>query len=989
MRGGKGKGTKGAKGKAGEGGLQQAGISTYFKHVQKANESSDPERGDVEVKRQKTKGGIGIGVGSVGISVGNGEPFVTPATPEQRREQIRNDFYSKVVLPTGQGAAQTDDGPKRSNWTPLEKQVTEAKKLYPNCILMFEVGYKLRFFGDDAKIASQVLRIASFRDHNYLTASVPVVRAGVHILKLVQQGFKVGIVSQTEKAAIKASTNKQGPFQRSLTSIYTRSTISSASFPKGDASLSGVKLSDVSSNNLMCLVEEVAVEEEEEEEEGRERRGGGDQPKKMGKVALVALNVANGDITHHLVRSTWLKSELLSFVLCLRPCEILFTSGSSSMLKKVVEEVVNECNWNRSIGVIRMEERAPTSRDSASTRALCLQVFAEASQQNEAILSTLNAAHFECLAHVIGYLKELRLEGVLNSCSNFAHFREKSRMKLPPFTTKALELFQNSSTGQAEGSLFHLLDKTKSANGSRLLRRWLLNPPQDAEEIEERQNCVSDLIRHDSLRGELDQIFALASDIDTLVGRILNKTALPSEFVKCQLLLQEVGGTLAALQDSKPELSSKLLAACLSWGGSSLFTEIDEVLQVLDVEAARRNDKGKVFLCAGTFPKIHEHLRKIRGIRRDLLDLLPHFQNVLQLSRPIGYKSIQNQGDYLIELPEDFVGVPETWIKVCATKTVCRYQPREVQVLLQELDLASEYLEIESERTWSKFLDDFRPRLKKIRMLIDVVSEVDVLSGFSVLASLGPYVRPRVIPSDAAFISIEEGRHPLLESGMVASSSAVVVPNSTHLASQTVGTDIISGPNMGGKSTYIKQVCLLCLMAHVGCFVPASQMSCSLLDGIFVRMGAEDSILTGQSTFQVELSETSSILKSATQKSLVVLDELGRGTATCDGTAIALATLKHLALGEGDKRPLLLFVTHYEEIVEEVMREHRDKVRCSHVAHLVHEGKRGTDVTYLYKMREGKCAGSFGFSVARNAGIEEKIVRRAMWISSKTKQAGH
>jgi len=216
-----------------------------------------------------------------------------------------------------------------------------------------------------------------------------------------------------------------------------------------------------------------------------------------------------------------------------------------------------------------------------------------------------------------------------------------------------------------------------------------------------------------------------------------------------------------------------------------------------------------------------------------------------------------------------------------------------------------------------------------------------------------------------------------------------VVPNAARLGSRGVSALVVSGPNMGGKTVYIKQCALLCLMAHLGCFVPARSFRCSVLDGIYVRMGAQDALPAGLSTFQVELGEASQILAAATCRSLVILDELGRGTSTADGLAIAMATLKHLlAWPQGGQQaeqglpcPLVFFVTHYHEVLAEVGRANGEKVRCVFMDHLVDPAE-GSRVTYLYKAREGTCGSSFGFSVALKAGLPLKIVERAKQLSS-------
>jgi DNA mismatch repair protein MSH3 len=962
---------------------KQLGISAYFQ-----TQPKDTREQDVAKLRRRLSVPPGEDVAAAGrVQIGlhlHEQPPANHNNKRQEGESARDEFYCKlgvVHLPEEDPTSSPSRGAQKKDLTPLEKQVALAKKSHPDLVLLFEVGYRYRFFGDDAELASKVLRIACYRDHCYMTASVPAQRVGVHVVRLVERGYKVGIVSQTETAAIKASStqgkNKQAPFQRSLSALYTRSVLSAASFPEADTSLAEINLSDVTSHHLTCVLESNDF-----------------------AVAFVALNVSNGDLTYHYfprretrngnskrTPHTNLQSELQSFLLCLRPCELLISSSCSQETKKAVEEVAAR---NEPIcGLIRIEERTPESSNACDVSTL----LASFGSKGQDILHALCHAEEEvvgCIRMIAEFLKQMDLESVLESCQSLHSFKEKGRMNLPAFSVKALELFQNGNDKGTEGSLISLIDRTRSAMGSRLVRRWLLNPLQCIGAIAERQDCVQDLVEHHDLREEVNKMLQVVPDVEKLIARVHNASARPSDFIRCVDWLKGVCRSLGALNSLEKEsksIKSSILKRCLRWGESDLFASTYDILAGLDAKAAREDDKRKMFTCHATFPKVFERVMQIRAAKQDLQDLLPGFASLLQV-RALKYTSIQNQGNYLIELPENQAGVPESWTKVCATKRVNRWQPVEVKEKLRQMELLQEYLDLECHRAWKIFLDQFRPRCNEMRSLADTLAELDVLSGFASLCLVDTFTRPQFVTGEegsTSIIEIEDGRHPLLDHS-VCTNTKGVVPNDTHLCSGVVSTMVISGPNAGGKTMFIKQVALLCVMAHIGCFVPAKSARLAIIDGLFVRMGAEDSLSQGLSTFQVELMEASVILRESTHRSLIVLDELGRGTSTHDGLSLAMATLLHLVSQE--RNPLTLFVTHYQEILEALEKEKEEpygkRARPFFVSYV--EDRESHEVTYLYKMKEGRCPSSFGFNVARNAGIPQAVVHRAMLLSQQMRQ---
>lgn len=323
---------------------------------------------------------------------------------------------------------------------------------------------------------------------------------------------------------------------------------------------------------------------------------------------------------------------------------------------------------------------------------------------------------------------------------------------------------------------------------------------------------------------------------------------------------------------------------------------------------------------------------------------------------------------YLIEVPtRRLSSVPSNWLKINSTKTAERFRSPAVDSLYKELCVGQELVLVESRKTWNAFLGEVSQGYNNYQRAVRAIATVDCFLSLARTASQYGYCRPQMLPKERRVFRITKGRHPILEQRVTATSQYVC--NDTDL-SEDLRCCVITGPNMGGKSSYMRQVALIAIMAHVGSHVPAEAATISLLDGVYVRMGAEDDVTLGRSTFLCEMQETSEILDKCTTHSLVVIDELGRGTATHDGTAIALATLRHLV---EEKQCLTLFVTHYQPITE-METFYKGAVTNCHVAFNVDDDEA---VTFLYRLVPGIAPKSYGLNVATLAGIPSCIVSRA------------
>ncbi|KAH9618989.1 hypothetical protein KSS87_018300 [Heliosperma pusillum] len=421
---------------------------------------------------------------------------------------------------------------------------------------------------------------------------------------------------------------------------------------------------------------------------------------------------------------------------------------------------------------------------------------------------------------------------------------------------------------------------------------------------------------------------------------------------------------------------------------SSLISYCTELLSPLNKEAAEKQDLLNLISSAdGHFAEISEARAKVEMANEKLNSLICLYRKQLKMHK-LNFMSVSGT-THLIELPSDSK-VPSNWVKVNSTKKTVRYHPPEVLSALDQLSLANEELTVGCRAAWDKFLGDFAKHYAEFQAAVQALATLDCLRSLAILSRTKNYIRPVFVDdNEPAQIQIISGRHPVLENILEDN----FVPNDTHLHGDKQYCQIVTGPNMGGKSCYIRQVALITIMAQVGSFVPASSAKLQVLDAVYTRMGASDNIHQGRSTFLEELSEASNILHHCTQRSLIILDELGRGTSTHDGVAIAYATLHYLLQ---QKRCLVLFVTHYPKIAE-IQKEFPGVVGSYHVSYLTtqknnivipecgqNESKKDQeDVTYLYKLVPGVSQRSFGFKVAQLAQLPPSCIQKAMVMSTE------
>uniref|UniRef100_A0A7N9AQC6 DNA mismatch repair protein MSH3 n=1 Tax=Mastacembelus armatus TaxID=205130 RepID=A0A7N9AQC6_9TELE len=835
----------------------------------------------------------------------------------------------------------------KSIYTPLEQQVIQLKQQHKDALLAVECGYKYRFFGEDAEIAAKELNIVCHLDHNFMTCSIPTHRLFVHVRRLVSHGHKVGVVKQTETSAIKASgANKNTLFTRQLSALYTKSTLVGEDVNPvcrlGDVEEggSGDVVLDPPDSFLLCISENW------------------DKLRKQLTVGLVVMQPSTGDVLLDCFPDGESRSELEGRVLKINPVEILVPSDLSEQTHRLLAIMLFPSSAQADDRV-RVEKRdSKTLRHSRSLSSV----------------ASLESPVICCLGPLIQYLQEFSLERVLRSESSFRRLScESEGMSLSAATLRNLEILNNQTDGGVKGSLLWVLDHTRTPFGRRLMRKWVSQPLTDPQ-----QDAIQEILESDSLT--LNSIRSLMShlpDLERGICSIYHKKSSTQEFYLISGSLSRLGLELRALLPAiQAQISSALLQGLLL-DTPDLLAPAHSFLKVLNEKAAKSGNKTELFSDLSGFPVLQERREQIQTVLNEIQD---HRREIrLTLKAPtLDYTTVSGQ-EFLIEVKNLLSStVPPDWVKISCTKAVSRYHSPFLVERYKKLLQLREQLLLDCQREWTNFLDQFGEHYHAMKRAISHLATMDCLFSLAEVAKQGDYCRPEVCDSQCT-IMIRDGRHPAID--LLMGEHNQYVPNHTELQGGGRRTMIITGPNMGGKSSYIRQVALICVMAQMGSYVPASEACLGIVDGIYTRMGASDNIYKGRSTFMEELTEASDIISHATEHSLVILDELGRGTSTHDGIAIAYATLEYFIR---HVKALTLFVTHYPPLCE-LERLFPGQVSNYHMAFLLNEPAIATDmdevqpefITFLYQLTEGAAGRSYGLNVARLADIPDTILHTA------------
>lgn len=882
--------------------------------------------------------------------------------------------HSKPTKTSGKGTA-TKKGANKL--TPMEKQYLEIKKKHLDTVIIYEVGYKFKFFGEDARTAAKELSIVcipgKFRydEHiseahldRFASASVPVHRLHVHVKRLVAAGHKVGVVRQIETAALKAAgDNRNAPFVRKLTNLYTKGTYiddvegleGPVGAPAGGAPATGY---------LVCITEVNA-------------KGWGTDEKV--RVGLVAVQPATGDIVHDDFEDGFMRSEIETRLLHIAPCEILIVGNLSKATEKLVQHLAGS-KTNVFGDKVRVERVEKNKTMAATAYSHVSNFYADKMKASDAVkdekasklldnVLKLGEGVTICLSAMITHLSEYGLEHVFDLTKYFQSFSARSHMLLNGTTLTSLEVFQNQTDRTVKGSLLWTLDRTKTRFGQRLLRKWVGRPLLIKAELEERVAAVQEL-KDGEKSATIDKITRLLayikSDLEKSLIRIYyGKCTRPELLIVLQTMHRIANEFIAVKSPADAGFRSDIINSAVA-ALPTISEDVVAYLEQINPEAAKEDDKYAFFREEVESDDITEHKLGIASVEHEL-DAHRTVAAEKIRKKNVDYVTVAGI-EYLIEVDNtQLKNVPASWAKISGTKKNSRFHTPEVVKMIRERDQHKEALAAACDVAFAKMLAEVSSKYQVFRDCVQALATLDCLLSLAAVAGQPGYVKPDYM--EETCISVTQGRHPMVEQLLLDS----YVPNDTQLASDETRALLITGPNMGGKSSYVRQVALIAIMGQIGSYVPAETARLGMLDAVFTRMGAFDNMMAGESTFMIELSETADILKQATSKSLVILDELGRGTSTHDGVAIAQAVLDHIVR---DKKALTLFITHYQNLSALAKGFQHGELKNVHMS-FTESGEKDQDITFLYEVSEGVAHRSYGLNVARLANVPNSVLQTA------------
>ena len=796
--------------------------------------------------------------------------------------------------------------------TPMMRQYRDIKSQTGDCILFFRLGDFYEMFGEDARLASRELDLTLTtrdrgveRDEDKVPmCGIPYHSAESYIARLVSRGYKVALCEQTEDPA-----KAKGLVKREVVRVITPGTVTEAS------------MLEESRNNFICSV---YMDEH-------------------------AAGVCFADITTGEAYAVEISGDD-------RPQRILCELGRFTPREAILNTVAAEDEGvvsflRERMGCLVQQGLETSYQTETAAQAVCARFAADTP-------GTLGLdgkpSALRALGGLLSYLGETQ-KSAFRRLGSLNVYDQGRFMELDLTARRNLELTESLSDGGKKGSLLWVLDHTKTPMGGRLLRGWLEKPLLGPVDITRRLGGVETLVKDGECRGELTQAMSGLFDMERLIGRIVGGTGGGRDARALYEALTRLPRLRVLLQDAKAPILRDLFSA---------MDELTDIRDKLDGAIALEpphsvRDGG--FIRDGFDAEVD----RLRGILRDTRGLVAAMEAQEKettgiRSLKVGYNKVFG---YYIEVSKSYYAqVPETYIRKQTLASCERYITEPLKEMEATILTAHERLTALEYELFQKLREELAQQAYRIQQSAQAVAGVDVLCSLAEAATRYRYVKPEVDYSDV--IEIKEGRHPVVERML---DGGLFVPNDVSLCAQSP-VAIITGPNMAGKSTYMRQAALITLMAQIGSFVPAASARIGVADRIFTRIGASDDLAGGRSTFMVEMTEVADILKNATAKSLLILDEIGRGTSTFDGMSVARAVLEYVTKTVGAKT---LFATHYHELTE--LESLLPGVKNYNIT----VKRRGGEIIFLRKIVPGGADDSYGVDVAALAGLPGSVVSRA------------
>ncbi len=812
--------------------------------------------------------------------------------------------------------------------TPMMQQYFEVKRgLAPDTLLLFRLGDFYEMFFDDAVVASRLLGLTLTKRQETPMAGLPFHAADNYIGKLLAAGKKVAICDQAEPA-------KAGKLvRRQLTRILSPGTTLAAS------------QLDAARNHYLCAVV-------------------------FDQAGLHAawLDLSTGEFK---LATDIRIADLLPVLTALDPAELLVVEGALAHWQSAPHDQT-ATHALHAFAAARIVTEQPAYQFETATGA-------------KTVMDTLGVINLQGfgLAHshpALGPAGALVYYATENLCAKpenlrgLQEYRSARTLLLDPATLRNLEIF-SSSHGAREGSLLNAVNRTATSAGARLLERWLAAPTLDLPVVLRRQALVGELLAQPTPLSALRELLAHVRDIPRILGRLQNRLRNPRE-------LGGIRDTLAQI----PALHEALIGFGSSLQLSTFVLQLQELPALRQLLQSALADELPNDLADGNFIRAGhdaelDRLRSLTTENKTWLSALERSEQERTSIRSLKIRFTNNFGYYIEVTKANLHLVPADYIRRQTTVGGERYVTDSLKQKEKEILHAEENALAREHELFAQLVAAVLDESVALAQTADALAELDVLAGWALLAREWNYCRPILDEEDV--LEIIEGRHPVVEQMLKSPDatrargvSQAFVPNDTLLACDDAQLALITGPNMAGKSTYIRQVALIALLAQIGCWVPAKSCRVGLVDRIFSRVGASDDLARGNSTFMVEMNETANILNNATARSLIILDEIGRGTSTYDGLSIAWAVVEHLHR-EPDRGPRTLFATHYQELTQ--LEKHLPRLRNFSVA--VKEWN--DEIVFVRRVIPGAADRSYGIQVARLAGLPLSVIDRAKTILAK------
>lgn len=785
----------------------------------------------------------------------------------------------------------------------MMQQYQTVKNAHPDQILFFRLGDFYEMFLDDAILVSKELELTltkrSTAGDGIPMCGVPYHAAESYINKLVNKGYKVAICEQIGDPKAKGLT------KREVIKIITPGTV------MNESALTSSK------NNYIALIYE-----------------------ENHAIYLAGADISTGECFYSIYDGPDRCQLLFDELYRLMMPELLLIKPFSyeHELKNFLSLRLNNCLVNELTEI------------TSQVEDLMLQHFDVHNRPDNKI------AH-KAIATLLEYLHET-VKTDLTHLNKLTYLDSSKSLFIDTYTLRNLEITRNLRDGGKKDTLYDVLDFTKTAMGSRLLRKWLEYPLLSPKKINDRLDAVANLVSDFSLRNNLREQLKEIYDFERLLTRMEVGTANARDMNALKSSLY----VLPAIKKSLAKATAKLLVNI-----HQKISTYDDLVVLIDkaiVEDPSFSIREGGFIKDGYNQELDEYRNIAKNSKRLLQQMEEDEKNKTGIkSLKIGYNKVFG---YYIEVRHSSTEmVPENYIRKQTLANAERYITPELKEFETKILGAQEKIVQLEYNLFTELRDILKTKISSIQNTAHEIAILDVLVSLAQAGDEYNYIRPKLL--DDGTIHIKDGRHPLVERIL---NRDLFVPNDTHLDNDQNEIMIITGPNMAGKSTYMRQSALLTLMTQVGSFIPAREASISPVDKIFTRIGASDDLVSGQSTFMVEMNEVSHILKYATNKSLVILDEIGRGTSTYDGMSIARAVIEHIRDHIGAKT---LFATHYHELTDL-----EDDVHVKNYCIAVKE--KGSDVTFLRRIIRGSADKSYGIHVAKLAGLPQEVVKRAETI---------